>query len=190
MKKKFNRFTWYADFASGLEAQCVKAVNKEMNKKILLNQNDLYQMAVILRRLDKDEFKRYIPAIKEAFNEAKLDFVETAKGLRHRGTAFLEMSPTMQWMVVIGCEFVGNHADQFKLCRNLIDWYGIERARAQHFKEFIPEDNRQRYSEDEYCGTKFNEFTLDNVGLKYYDEQAMESGIANNKWMMDQLIPS
>ena len=184
-KKKFN----YEAFANGLNAASVKAVKSDLNENILLNQGDLFQMAVVLRRFGSDVFKRYIPVIRKGFDACKTDFVETNKGLKHRGTTFLPMSERMQWIVIVACEAKGNHKDQFALCRNMIDWYGIERRRATAFKEFIPQDNRQRYTEDSYCGTTREEFTLDNVGLKYEDQQAMESAVENNKWSMDQLIP-
>ena len=184
-KPKFN----YEAFADGLNAQCVTAVNKQMNKEILLTMSDLYHMAIVLKRFDRAEFNLYITKIHDAFDEAKLDYVETDKGLKHRGIATMTIDSRMQWILIMAVEATGNDKEQFNLCRYMIDWYGIERARAKVFKEFIPEDNRTRYAEDSYCGTTREEFIFDHVGLSDEDKNTMTLAVENNKWMMDQLIP-
>ncbi len=186
---KFNK-NWYADFAEGLNSACVSAVNKDMNREMPVSQNDVYQMAVVLRNYSKRAFKEYLPEIRRAFDEAKYDYVLSYKGeLKHRAEVMIKMSPKMQWTIIIACETVGNNKDQFSLCRNMINWYGIERARMKVFKEYIPADNRDRWANEHYDGTTYDEFVTDNVGMRYEDEQAMQSAIENNKWKKELLTP-
>jgi hypothetical protein len=171
-KERFN----LEAFARAMEVECVKSVRKELNLEVPLDRQEIYLIAAALRKFDRGEFKRYIGQLKGEFWIAS-----------EQGISMVRINPRFQWIIIMAIEAFGSSKEEYELCRRLVGWYGIERARMKVFKEFIPQDNRDGIYTKEYDGTTREDFTLDNIGLCFMDRQAMESAIENNKWNADKL---
>jgi hypothetical protein len=174
---------------SKLQSRCVTAVNQQLNKTIPLGKNDVLRIVRAIKRFspakdlvghDTSEYRRYIDELRGHY-----------KALKQSGQDFqmIRLSPRLQWVAMMALESTGKEKFDFELMRLIIRWYGIERSRMKVFKEFIPQDTREgAYDNDNYDGPA--PFVLDNVGMTYEDEQAMQSAIEYNKWSKNNLIPA
>jgi hypothetical protein len=93
--------------------------------------------------------------------------------------------------IVMALELGGRQKEDFQLMHRFIKWYGIERKQARIFKDYIPQDTRPGHYDNEYDGSKREEYSIDHQAIK--DDlkftEIIRSAVENNAWSLDKVSP-
>ena len=151
-----------------LQFKASKAVENNM---IVLSSEDIFNIAVCLRRYDRRFLKLIIEELSVRFKWSK-----------YMNVTVCHFNPETRNMIIWAIEATASSKSEYETLAEITRWYGIQRFRVEKLKEFAIEDPRSRW-DDVYDGTSYKELTYGDIHIDTTEEEEQA------EWLKAMCLP-
>jgi len=157
MKWNDNRYRYSPEaITRRMDLNAQNAVNTVFGGEIVLSKEDIFNIFVCLRRVNRWELRKIRYSLSFVWKMAKLD----------NGHTMLTITEEYQNIIMNALIEGADTKEMYETLKFFMRWYGLKRAKLEKIDYDIPQDNRPGLYDDKiYDGTQWYEFvdqTCDN----------------------------